>query len=321
MSSMAKKQKSKGDTFMSEAEKLEKKASSSWFSSGKERKLEEAADVYGQAANAYKVGGFNAEAGDAYMKCGEINRDSLSNANEASKSFQNAGNVYKKCNAVDALNAFREAISLLTDAGRITQAAKLSKECAELYENDEIPTDGDGEKSSVVMAIECYEQAAELFEMENAKSSTSTCMGKVAELCSAALDPPDFLRASQIYDELGRNCLNSPLLKYNARAYFLQAVFCHLAVGDPIGANQAIQRYEGADYTFSESREGKFCKNLVESVESMDPEGFSTICMEYDRISKLDPWKTSLLVQIKRSIADDGDGDGDDEEDELDALM
>lgn len=319
---MAKKQKVKGDTFMEEANKLVKKSASSWFSSGKERKLEEAADVFGQAANAYKVGGFNQEAGDMYMKSGEIHRDSLSNMNEASKAFQNAGNCYKKSNAVDALSAFREAISLLTDAGRITQAAKLAKECAELYENDEIPTDAnDAEKGSVVMAIECYEQAAELFGMEEAKSQNSQCMAKVAELCSAALDPPDFIRASQIYDDLGRKCLESNLLKYNAKGYFLQAVLCHLAVGDPVGANQAIQKFEGLDYTFSDSREGKFSKNLLEAVDNQDPEHFATVCMEYDRISKLDPWKTSMLVQVKRAIQGDGDGGGEDEEDVLDGLM
>lgn len=320
MSSMSKKQQAKGDTFMDEANVLIKKSSSSWFASGKERKLEEAADALGQSANAYKVGGFNQEAGNAYMKSAELFRDSLSQSNEASKAFQNAGNCYKKSNAVDALNAFQEAISILTDAGRITQAAKLSKECAELYENDEILTENEDGKGNVVMAIESYEQAAELFGMEAAKSQSSSCMVKIAELCSVALDPPDFIRAAQIYDELGRKCLQSALLKFNAKGYFLQAILCHLAVGDPIGANQAISRFTGQDYTFSDSREGKFGVNLVESVDNNDPDQFSTLCMEYDRISKLDPWKTSMLVKVKRQISDD-DEDNEDDEDALNDLM
>jgi len=308
---MAKKQKEKADNFIQEAEKCLSKAKSAWFSSSKERKIEEAAEIYEQAANAYKVGGLNHEAGDAYMKAGELHRDKLSNMNEASKDFQNAGNCYKKSNPSDALSAFQESISILTDAGRITQAAKLAKECAELYENEEV---NEEEKSSVVLAIECYEQAADLFSMEEAKSSTSQCLAKVAELCSAALEPPDLIRASQIYDDLGRKCLESNLLKYNAKGYFLQATLCHLANGDAIGASQAIQRFEGQDYTFSDSREGKFCRRLIECVEGFDAEGFSTACAEYDRISKLDPWKTSMLVKVKRSIQDDaGDAEeGDD---------
>jgi alpha-soluble NSF attachment protein len=197
----------------------------------------------------------------------------------------------------------------------LTQAAKLCKEVAELFENEEVePPKG---KSCIVLAIENYEQAGELFGMDEAKSQASQCTAKVAELCSAALDPPDLIRAAQLYDELGRNCLDSNLLKFNAKGYFLQAILCHLANGDAIGAQQALQRYESIDYTFSESREGKFAKQLVECVEGFDVEGFGTACYEYDRITKLDPWKTSMLVKVKRSIQDDGGGEGG-EDDEVD---
>lgn len=222
-----------------------------------------------------------------------------------------AGSCYKKSSATDAVSAYQSAVSLLTDAGRLTQAAKLTKECAELYEGDEIQV-SNGSKSAVVLAIECYEQAAELFAMEEGKSQSSACKAKVAELCSAAMDPPDLIRAAGIYDELGRNCLDSNLLKYNAKGYFLQSIFCHLAGSDAIAAQQALERYEGIDYTFTESREGKLCRQLVECVDGYDAEGFATACFEYDRISKLDPWKTSMLVKIKRGISDDAGDDDDD---------
>jgi alpha-soluble NSF attachment protein len=215
------------------------------------------------------------------------------------------------------VQAYQSAVSLLTDAGRLTQAAKLCKECAELYENEEVAVEGD--KSAVVLAIENYEQAAELFELEDSKSGASQCKAKIAELCSAALDPPDLIRAAQIYDELGRKCLESNLLKFNAKGYFLQSVLCHLANSDAVGANQALQRYEGVDYTFGESREGKFARQLTDCVEGYDVETFATACYEYDRISKLDPWKTSMLVKVKRTIQDEAGGE--DEEEVLDSLM
>lgn len=192
------------------------------------------------------------------------------------------------------------------------QAAKLSKEIAELYENEEIDEE---DKSHIVLAIEAYEQASELFGMEDSKSSTSQCLGKIAELCSAALDPPDFGRASKIYDDLGRRCLSSNLLKFNAKGYFLQAVLCHLATGDDVGAEQAGAKYESLDYTFADSREGKFASALIEAVKGYDVEEFSTACYEYDRISKLNPWQTSILVKVKRSIDDGGDGGEDDDSD------
>lgn len=220
------------------------------------------------------------------------------------------GTCYKKANPIDAVTAYRQAISLYVDNARITQAAKLSKEIGELFESEQMEEDG---KSYVVLAIESYEQAAEFFGMEDSKSNTSQCLAKVAELCSAALDPPDFVRASSIYDELGRRCLESNLLKFNAKAYFLQAAMCHLASGDAVGAQQALDKYDNIDYTFGDSREGKFARSLTEAVEGFDVEGFSTACYEFDRISKLNPWQTAILVKIKRSIDEGGeDDDGED---------
>ena len=210
---------------------------------------------------------------------------------------------------MDAVTAYQSAVSLLTDGGRLTQAAKLCKECAELYENDEVVD------NHIQLSIEMYEQAAELFEMEDSKSQASQCQAKVAELCSAALDPPDLIRAAGIYNDLGTKCLDSNLLKFNAKGYFLQAILCHLANSDAIAAQQALQRYESLDYTFGDSREGKFGRQLVECVEGYDAEGLATAAYEYDRISKLDPWKTSMLVRVKRSIQDEAGGEDEDDVD------
>jgi len=312
MSAMKKAQKAKAETFITEAEGLLSKRS--WFSSSKERNDEEAAETFEKAANAFKVGGLNQDAGDTYVRAAELYRDRLSDFNHASKAFNSAGTCYKKHSPPDAVMAFQQAVSLYTDNARITQAAKLSKEIAELYENEEIDEE---EKSHVVLAIEAYEQASELFGMEDSKSAASQCLVKIAELCSAALDPPDYSRASKIYDDLGRRCLTSNLLKYNAKGYFLQAVLCHLANSDDVGAEQACAKYESLDYTFGDSREGKFANSLIEAVKGYDVEEFATTCFEFDRISKLNPWQTSILVKVKRSIDEGGDGDDDDSDVDL----
>lgn len=223
------------------------------------------------------------------------------------------GHCYKKVDTKKAIASYRSSIELLCDAGRLTQAARLSKEVAELFEND--VDDGD---DSAILAIESYQQAAELYEMEQQKAQGSNCLAKVAELSSAAKNPPDYLRAAEIYENLGKNCLDSNLLKYNAKGYFLQCVLCHLANKDSVGASQAMSRFSSLDYTLKESREGKFADELIECVEGRDSEGFATACFEFDRISKLDPWKTTILLSVRKAI-DGAGGDGlDDEDDELD---
>jgi len=313
MSVISRAQRTKGENFVNEANKTLKK--SSWFASSTERKYEDAAELFEKAANAYKVGSLFNEAGKAYKEAAEIHQTHLHNISEASKCLANSGSCYKKVVPTDAVGVYRSAISLLCDAGRLTQAAKLSKEIGDIFENE---VSGDN-SDSVTLAIESYEQAAELFGMEDSKSQASQCLAKVAELCSAALDPPELLRAAQIYDEMGTRCLDSNLLKYNAKTYFLQCVMCHLANGDAIASGQSLQKFGSLDFTFGESREGKFSSQLVDCVECFDSDGFATACFEYDRISKLDPWKTSILVKVKRSIDDEGGiGDSVMDDDDID---
>jgi alpha-soluble NSF attachment protein len=311
MSAMSRAQRNKAEGYIDEADKkLNKKT---WFASSTDQKYEDAAELYDKAANAYKVGGLYHEAGATYQRAADLYRDKLKQMSEASKALQNAGTCYKKSNSSDAIAAFQGAVTILCDISRLTAAAKLTKEVAVLYETESGDVEG-----HVTLAIESYEQAAELFTMEDQKSQASQCLAKVAELSSVAMEPPDLLRAAQIYEDLGKNCLESNLLKFNAKGYFLQSIFCHLANGDSIAGSQALGKYSNLDYTFGDSREGKFCASLVECVESFDVDGFATACFEFDRISKLDDWKTSILVRVKRSIEDQagivggGADDGDD---------
>lgn len=308
MSAISKQQKQRGEAFVQEAEATLKKKS--WFQSGTDQKNEDAAELYKQAANAFKVGGASSEAGDAYTKAAEIYLDKLKNVLEGSSCMTQAGHAYKKIDADAAIAAYRSAISHLCNGGRLTQAAKLSKEVAELYENQEA-----NESDSANLAIESYQQAAELFDMEQQKSQSSSCLLKVAELCSAALDPPEFTRAADIYSDQGKNALDSNLLKFHAKGHFLNCILCQLANQDSVGAEQSMSRFSSLDFTFGDSREGKLASSLLECVENFDSDGFATACFEYDRISKFDPWKTTILVTIKRQIEGVA---GEDEEEDVD---
>lgn len=56
---------------------------------------------------------------------------------------------------------------------------------------------------------------------------------------------------------------------------------------------------------FSDSREYKLLKKLLDKLETGDVDGFSEAVAEYDSVSKLDPWFTSLLLKIKKQISQD----------------
>jgi alpha-soluble NSF attachment protein len=68
-----------------------------------------------------------------------------------------------------------------------------------------------------------------------------------------------------------------------------------------------MTKYATQDNTFSSTRESKFMFALIEAVEAGDQESFTGAVVEYDRVTKLDNWKTSILLKVKRGIEGDID--------------
>jgi alpha-soluble NSF attachment protein len=56
---------------------------------------------------------------------------------------------------------------------------------------------------------------------------------------------------------------------------------------------------------FGDSRECKLLKNIIEKLEANDEDGFTEAVKEYDSISRLDQWFTSILLKIKKQISQD----------------
>ena len=66
-----------------------------------------------------------------------------------------------------------------------------------------------------------------------------------------------------------------------------------------------MTRYSSLDTTFSTTREAKFASALMEAFESGDQEAFTGAVVEFDQVTKLDNWKTGILLKIKRGIQDE----------------
>ena len=59
------------------------------------------------------------------------------------------------------------------------------------------------------------------------------------------------------------------------------------------------------DPTFSSTREAQFLKALATAAESNDVEEFTNQVVEYDSFSKLDNWKTTMLLRVKRNLREE----------------
>jgi len=274
-------------------DKAEKKLKSfALFSSGS--KFEEAADLFIKGANQYKMAKKWDQAGAAFVRAAECQLK-LQSKYEAATNYYNAANCYKKSNTGEAIHCLKTAVELYTDDGRFSIAAKHQKEIAELYESE----------MDYEACIEAYQQSADFYEGEGSTSSANGCLLKVAQY-SAQLEKYD--KAIEIFEQVAKNSLDNNLLKWSCKEYFLKAGLCYLCSQDVVSAKRAVERYQEMDVTFSSQRECKFLLDIVAAVENYDVEAFTQTVVDFDAISKLDQWKTTILLRVKNSIKSEDNG-------------
>ena len=71
---------------------------------------------------------------------------------------------------------------------------------------------------------------------------------------------------------------------------------------DLVATNRALESYREVDPTFSSQREHQLLVDLVQPIEQGDQEAFADKLFQYDQLSKLDKWKTTLLLRVKNNI-------------------
>jgi len=278
----------KANDWMAQAErKLKGGILGGIFGGGGSTRQEEAAEMYVKAANMFKLAKKWEDAGKAFIKAAECVQKS--SKHEAATNYINAANCLKKFNNKDAIDCLHIAVEMYTDEGRFSIAAKHQKEIAELYE----------EEMDLEHAMEAYQTSADYYDGEGSTSSANQMLLKVAQY-AAQLEK--YEKAIEIYEEVARKSIDNSLLKWSVKDYYLKAGLCHLCNGDLVSAKRALEKYQETDVTFSGTREFKFLQDITAAFENYDVEAFTTVVVEYDQISKIDQWKTSVLLKIKSSM-------------------
>uniref|UniRef100_A0A8C7Q0X5 N-ethylmaleimide-sensitive factor attachment protein, alpha a n=1 Tax=Oncorhynchus mykiss TaxID=8022 RepID=A0A8C7Q0X5_ONCMY len=241
---------------------------------GSSRKYEEACDMYVRAANMFKMAKNWSAAGNAFSQAAHLHLQ-MDNKLDGAINLLNAGNAFKKADPQEAINCLNQAIEIYTDMGRFTIAAKHHISIAEIYESELLDVD---------KAIAHYEQAADYYKGEESNSAANKCLLKVA---TYAAQLEQYQKAIEIYEQIGTYAMDSVLLKYGAKDHFFKAALCHFCV-DMLNARLSVQRYEEMFPAFSDARECKLVK-----------------VKDFDSISRLDQWNTTMLLRIKKQIQDD----------------
>ncbi|KAI8468366.1 MAG: TPR-like protein [Monoraphidium minutum] len=268
-------------------------------------KYEEAAELLEKAANNYKLGKAWKQAADAYRQLAGVHTK-MDSKHDAASSYVEGAKALMKVAPGEAVVLLQQAVEVYTDMGRLQMAARQLKEIAEAQEKQGLKEE----------AITFYNQAADLFATENSSSEANKCRLKVAEF-SAEVDR--FADAAEIYEDVARAAADNNLLRFGARGHLLCAGVCVLCHANDEDVRARIERYKDIDLQFSGSREAILLEAVADALAQCDEKAFATAVAEFDSMTRLDAWKTNMLLKVKRRIQARASGEepGAESEDEV----
>ena len=74
-----------------------------------------------------------------------------------------------------------------------------------------------------------------------------------------------------------------------------------------VAFTRSLDTYRELDNTFQSTREHQLLVDLASAVDQGDQEAYADKLFQYDSLSKLDKWKTTLLLRVKNSIEEKGE--------------
>lgn len=251
--------------------------------------LEDAADLYIQAANAFRLRKDGVSAGKAFEKAASLQKQTDAKE-EVANTLIEAYKAFRNDSPQDAARVLAESVHLFTLRGQFRRAAQYEMDLGELYEN---------ELDNADKAIQAYENAGDWYFNDRAEALSNKAFLKVAEL-SALAEKYDI--AVENFERVAKQSLNSNLSKWSLKDYFFRAILTSLAQGDGVAANLNLDKYVEWDPTFAATKEYQFAKDFVDALKENDEQGFTDKLWEYDQFSKLDKWKVAMGLKIKQSI-------------------
>jgi len=266
---------------------------------------DEAGELFVKAGNIFKKDKQFEDAVNAFVKAANAFAQANS-AHDAATSYVQAAHCAKNANNVSGVVDFlQRAVDIYTDEGKFSMAGKHQKEIAELFEAEK-----DNEN-----AMKAYKLAADTFGSENnEKANARACLLKVAMYAS---ELEDYTTAIDIFEQVAHDNLEG-LGRFSVKEYLLKAGLCKLASGDMVSMHQALDRYKDMLYTFARDRECKFLEDVLAACEAFDLDAFTRAVVDFDSITPLDPWKTTILTRIRKGLQTGGDLGGEGEDGTLD---
>eukprot|EP01116_Phalansterium_solitarium_P023576 TRINITY_DN8342_c0_g1_i1.p1 TRINITY_DN8342_c0_g1~~TRINITY_DN8342_c0_g1_i1.p1 ORF type:complete len:291 (+),score=91.53 TRINITY_DN8342_c0_g1_i1:177-1049(+) len=261
----------------------------SLFAASAEKKNEDAADLFTQAGNHYKLAQNYELAAKSFDKSAQC-YVKLKCKHEAGNQYAAAALCYEKFSVPEAARVLQLAADLLADDGRHTLSAKHLVSLGDLYDKNQ-----DAEK-----ALEVFQKAAEIYRTESRPTQAAQCNVKAATNM-ATLE--QYEAAHDLFEAVARIAVEDDMLKFSAKDYFLKAGLCYLACADVLGAKHGLDDWRCLDPTFSAQRECKFLQDIVDAYQAFDDAKFTKVVHEWEKVTRMNAWMTEMIVRIKLRVS------------------
>jgi len=280
-----------GEQYLDEAQKALKKFCI--FGIGTEAKHETAAGCFEKAAAQFKAAKNAKRAANAYIEAAK-NLEKINNELEATTNWKNAATQFSISGDIEeAVMCNTKAIDHYLATDRFNSAAKLQNNIGKLYED----------KKLFDKAISYYNEAVGSYESENNNVQARKVKLQVADILAKS---GEYRKAIDLYESVSKEGVDDQLLRWSVKNHLLKASLCQLVLGaqkdDMSEATKAFAKYEDWSEIFCGTRENKLVQDLKKAYEELNTEAFQDAIFEFDNISKLDEFKTSLLHVVLQEL-------------------
>eukprot|EP01064_Diplonema_japonicum_P037114 TRINITY_DN8617_c1_g1_i1.p1 TRINITY_DN8617_c1_g1~~TRINITY_DN8617_c1_g1_i1.p1 ORF type:complete len:303 (+),score=80.97 TRINITY_DN8617_c1_g1_i1:41-949(+) len=273
---------------------------------GGSSKYEDARDLYVQAANQYKKLQDWAGAAGAFMKCYQMSVKTKCDS-EMISDLMDAANCYRKFDCKEATETQNMALDLLDKNGRYDRAAKLCIESAKIFEELLHGESGSKEEELNEQLLICYEKARDYYKLM--KNSTTHGNEVNRKIANVKTQQGKYEEAIEIFEDLGKQCAEDNLLRFNAKGHFFNALLCQLPLISPMACEPGIdafrdkfEEYCDIDLQLCDStHEYEFCKSVISAFEEGDGAIYQEAYRRYDKIIPFEK-ATELMVLKGKQI-------------------
>lgn len=158
-------------------------------------------------------------------------------------------------------------------------------------------------------AVDYFFKASDFFGNANSATTGNQCLIKAAD---ALVGQKKYQKAIGIYEKVAAASYND-LGKWSVKEYFFKSLLAQLAddqkefVSNADMAETKMGKYCEEFPQFRDTREQQFVGKLVEAMKEENEEKFADAVFEFDRISRLAPFFSALIAEVKKQLNKEAD--------------